>query len=61
MIAYLNVALTYAAVGAYALEVRAFVLAFVASIALPGLLIGVHRHLDRRRRDGTSGPAGAWL
>ena len=50
------IALVYASVGAYALEVRAFLLAFVASIALPGLLMGAYRAAERR---GSEGPAPA--
>ena len=38
-----GVALVYAAVGAYAVEARAFLLAFAASVLLPGVAMLVHR------------------
>ena len=38
-----GVALVYAAVGAYAVEARAFMLAFAASVLLPGAVMLVHR------------------
>ena len=38
-----GVALVYAAVGAYAVEARAFLLAFAASVVVPGAAMVVHR------------------
>ncbi len=45
-----GVALVYAAVGAYALEARTFLLAFVASLALPGALMAAYRAMEYRGR-----------
>ncbi len=42
------IAVVYASVGAFALEVRAFLLAFAASIALPGLAMGLYRVSEMR-------------
>ena len=51
-----GVALVYAAVGAYAVEARAFLLAFAASILVPGAAMFVHRactgHSEGRREIG---------
>ena len=41
------ISLVYAFVGARALETRAFLFAFVGSIGIPGVLIGIHRWLER--------------
>ena len=41
------ISLVYAFVGARALETGAFLFAFVGSIAIPGVLIGIHRWLER--------------
>ena len=51
------ISLVYASVGAYALETSAFLMAFAASMFLPGVLLGADRIL-RRKRTLSAGPPG---
>lgn len=43
------ISMVYASVGAYALETRAFLMAFAASMLLPGALLGANRIFRRKR------------
>jgi uncharacterized membrane protein YdjX (TVP38/TMEM64 family) len=47
--ANLGIALGYAAFGAYSMRVGSFVAAFVGAIVIPGILMGIWRHVTSRR------------
>lgn len=51
-----GIALVYAAVGAHAMETTAFLAAFGGSIAIPGVLIGLHRLVAHRAPNEVGGP-----
>ncbi len=53
----LGIALVYAAIGAFAMRVQSFLLAFLGAVLVPGVALLVSRLWLGKRQTGTGGPA----